>query len=202
MRPPAKSFFSNPSFSLLAASLLAAACSSPKPVAEVNPPPAAAPAVASAAAPVVQGERAPQKPSPPPPPTIENTPMQEPAPVPVQAPPPAVAQTAKPAEPPPDALKQLLESEAKRVEYEQLLAKLAADRDAAAAAVEQREKDLLAFKNFYRARPKLTTSDAEKIQGMGGEERATWAEGQVDAAKTALDAAQKALDDARNNPPN
>ncbi len=194
MRPPAKSFFSNPSFPLVVLSLLAAACSSPKPVASVNPPPAAAPAV--------EAERAPAQPSPPPPRTVENTPVQEPAPVPVEAPQPAVAQTVKPPEPAPDALKQLQDSEAKRVEHEQLLARLSAERDAAAAAVEQRQKDLLAFKNPYLARPKLAESDAEKIQGMGGEARAEWAEGQLDAAKTALDAAQRAYDDAQNNPPN
>jgi hypothetical protein len=108
----------------------------------------------------------------------------------------------KPPQPSPDPLKQLEESEKKRVEYEQLLARLATERDTAAAAVAQREKDLLAFKNPYMARPKLATADSEKIEGMGGAARAEWAQAQVDAAKDALDKAQKAYDDAKNNPPN
>ena len=107
-----------------------------------------------------------------------------------------------PKPPPPDPLKEMQEAEEHRIAHEQELAKLSADRDAAAAAVAQREKDLLAFKNPYLARPKLSTTDAEKIEGMGGEARANWAQDQIDAAKAAEEAAQKALDDANAAPPN
>jgi hypothetical protein len=196
--------FSNRSIQIVALSLLAVACSKPKPVVPDNPPPAAAPAVAA--------EPAPVNPSPAPDAATENAPVKTvastpvavavPVPVPVETPAAAVAQDVKPPQPSPDPLKQLEESEKKRVEYEQLLARLATERDTAAAAVAQREKDLLAFKNPYMARPKLATADSEKIEGMGGAARAEWAQAQVDAAKDALDKAQKAYDDAKNNPPN
>ena len=115
---------------------------------------------------------------------------------------PAVAAASPPTEPPPDPVKQLFESEARRVEYEQKLAGLLAARDAAAADVTQREKDLLAYKNPYLPRPKATAEEAEALKGKGGADRAQWAEAQIADAKAKLEAAQKAYDDARLNPPN
>jgi hypothetical protein len=93
------------------------------------------------------------------------------------------------------------EAEARRGEYEQSLVKLAAARDAAKEAVARCEKDLLAFKNPYLARPKLTGEESTQVQGMNGVERAKWAQDRLAEAQTALEAAQKAYDDAKASPP-
>jgi len=106
-----------------------------------------------------------------------------------------------PPEPAPDPLRVMQDAEARRLDYEQSLARLAAERDAAAELVARREKDLLALKNPYLARPKLAPDEAEEIKGMGGAERVAWAEGRVSDAKAAQEAALKAYDDAKANPP-
>jgi hypothetical protein len=100
-----------------------------------------------------------------------------------------------------DALKQMQEAEARRVEYEQSLVRLAADRDAAKDLLARCNRDLLEFRNPYLPRPKLTPDESAKIQGMNGIDRVKWAEDRVAEAQAALDSAQKAYDDAKSNPP-
>jgi hypothetical protein len=63
------------------------------------------------------------------------------------------------------------------------------------------QKDLLAFRNPYLARPVLTPEESSKTQGLNGAERVQWAEGRVADAIAALETAQKAYDDAKANPP-
>lgn len=116
--------------------------------------------------------------------------------------PPARDPKATPAEAAPDPLKWLQESEARRVEYEQGLAKLATDLETAKASLAGAQKDLLAFRNPYLARPVLTGAQAGEIQGLNGTERVRWAESRVADGIAGVEAAQKAYDDAKANPPN
>lgn len=137
-------------------------------------------------------------------PTVVNPP---PAATPEEIAPP-VAVTAAPAEKPaparalaaPDPVKELFAAEARRVERERTIARLASERDAAAAVVAQRQKDLLALKNPFLPRPQFTFDESTAIKGLGGAARARWAEGRVAEAQALLDAAQKAYDDAKANP--
>jgi hypothetical protein len=100
----------------------------------------------------------------------------------------------------PDPVKSVLAEEARRVEREQLVARLETERDAAAAIVARREKDLLAFKNPFLPRPQLTADESAEIEGLGGAARAKWAERRVAEAKAQLELAQKRYDDAKANP--
>lgn len=99
----------------------------------------------------------------------------------------------------PDPVKELFAEEARRVEREQTLVRLASERDAAAAVVAQRQKDLLALKNPFLPRPQFTPDESTAIKGLGGAARARWAEGRVAEANALLEAAQKAYDDAKAN---
>jgi multidrug efflux pump subunit AcrA (membrane-fusion protein) len=99
-----------------------------------------------------------------------------------------------------DPVKAVLADEEQRVEREQLIARLAAERDAAAAVVLRREKDLLAFKNPFLPRPQLAADEAAEIKGLGGAARARWADRRVADAKAKLEEAQKAYDAAKANP--
>lgn len=99
----------------------------------------------------------------------------------------------------PDPVKELFAGEARRVEREQTIARLASERDAAAAVVAQRQKDLLALKNPFLPRPQFTPEESTEIKGLGGAARARWAEGRVAEANTLLEAAQKAYDSAKAN---
>ena len=78
------------------------------------------------------------------------------APTPAETPLPSVSQpaarTSEPKSPPSDPLKEVQESEARRVEYQRGLVQLAADLEAARALVARSQRDLLAFKNPYLAR--------------------------------------------------
>jgi hypothetical protein len=104
-------------------------------------------------------------------------------------------------EPAPDPVKWLQDREAQRIEYEKSLVQLAADRDAAKDLVARAERDLLAFRNPYLARPVLTPDQASEIQGMNGVDRVKWAEARLADAIAALESAQKAYDDAKASPP-
>ena len=63
------------------------------------------------------------------------------------------------------------------------------------------ERDTLALKNPYLARPVLNKDETAAIQGLNGAERAKWAEARLAEALEALKAAQGAYDDAKANPP-
>jgi hypothetical protein len=108
---------------------------------------------------------------------------------------------APPAEPAPDPLKLLQESENRRIEYEKHLAELASDLESAKALVAQTGRDLLAFRNPYLPRPRLSEAAAAEVGGLNGAERVQWAEKrQADAIATQA-SAQAAYDEAKNNPP-
>ena len=107
-----------------------------------------------------------------------------------------------PSETAPSLLKMMQDAETRRLEYEQSLPRLASERDAAAEVVVRRQKDLLAYKNPFLPRPQLAPDEAEEIKGMGGAERANWAEGRHAEAKALFEAAQKVYDDAKASPPN
>lgn len=127
------------------------------------------------------------------------------APTPAETPLPSVSQpaarTSEPKSPPSDPLKEVQESEARRVEYQRGLVQLAADLEAARALVARSQRDLLAFKNPYLARPNLSPDEAAAIQGLNGVERAKWAETRVADAVANLSSAQAAYDDAKAHPP-
>lgn len=127
------------------------------------------------------------------------------APTPAETPLPSVSQpaarTSEPKSPPSDPLKEVQESEARRVEYQRGLVQLAADLEAAKALVAQSQRDLLAFKNPYLARPNLSPDEATAIQGLNGAERVKWAETRVADAVANVSSAQAAYDDAKANPP-
>jgi hypothetical protein len=156
------------------------------PVQAPSKPPAPPAPVAVARAPRLENE-----------PTPAETPV-TPPPAPVTA---AAGPKSLPPEPAPDPLKWLQETEARRVEYEKSLVQLAADRDTAKDLVARAERDLLAFRNPYLARPVLTPDQAAEIQGMNGIDRVKWAEARLAGAIAALESAQKAYDDAKANPP-
>lgn len=127
------------------------------------------------------------------------------APTPAETPLPSDSQPAarasEPKSPPSDPFKEVQESEARRVEYQRGLVQLAADLEAARALVARSQRDLLAFKNPYLARPNLSPDEAAAIQGLNGVERAKWAEIRVADAVANLSSAQAAYDDAKANPP-
>ncbi len=128
-----------------------------------------------------------------------------PAETPVPPPSPATTAVAPPVSTPaetPDPLKLMQEEEARRQEYEKRLVQLAADRDAARGLVARTERDLLALKNPYLARPALTPNESAAIQGLSGADRVKWAEARLADAMESLKSAQSAYDDAKANPPN
>lgn len=179
---------------------LAIACSSPSRNAPGSAPTEQEPVAST------KPELAPSGPTAPPPvaraaakehiPTPPETPVRTPDAPATRAAAPTPSETA------PDPLTVMQEAETRRLEYEQSLPRLASERDAAAEVVVRRQKDLLAFKNPYLPRPQLAPDEADEIKGMGGAERAKWAEGRLADAKVVLEAAQKAYDDAKASPPN
>ena len=155
-----------------------------RPTAQVEPAPTAepspSPAAATDAPPVVASNAAPAAP-----------------PAPAAAPNP----NAKPADKPADALQWLQDSEARRADYQRRLKESEADLAVANASVADWERTILAFKNPFLPRPKLSPEDAQTIAGMDGAGRLHWAEGRLEDARTARDAKQKAFDDVKANPP-
>jgi hypothetical protein len=111
-------------------------------------------------------------------------------------------QKARPPEAAADSLKWLQESEARKADYESSLAELSGKVETAKSDLATAQKDLLAFRNPYMARPVLTPEEATKTQSLNGAERVQWAESRVATAIAALESAQKAYDDAKANPPN
>ena len=108
---------------------------------------------------------------------------------------------AKPADKPADALQWLQDGEARRADYQRRLKESEASLAVASASVADWERTVLAFKNPFLPRPKLSPEDAETIAGMDGGARLHWAEGRLAEARTGRDSAQKALDDVKANPP-
>ena len=108
-------------------------------------------------------------------PPQSTTVVNEPAVAAPEEPAPPSAAIAAPAEqlPPPTALatpdpvKELFAEEARRVERQQTIARLASERDAAAAVVARRQKDLLALKNPFLPRPQFTPEESTEIKGLG-----------------------------------
>jgi len=136
--------------------------------------------------------------------------QQQPAPSPQETPPtdaqppdaaPAPDPNPKPADKTPDALQWLQDGEARRVDHERRVKEAEANLAIANASVADWERTLLAFKNPFMARPKLSPDDAQMIEGLDGQGRVAWAEGRLAAARSARDAAQKTLADLKANPP-
>lgn len=179
--------------------VVAVACSSPKREIGSDASIAKEPAVSTTSATA--------KPSPPAvaPAAVASAQATDNAPTPAETPLPPdsqpAARTSEPKSPPSDPFKELQESEARRVEYQRGLVQLAADLEAARALVARSQRDLLAFKNPYLARPNLSPDEAAAIQGLNGVERAKWAETRVADAVANLSSAQAAYDDAKANPP-
>lgn len=167
-----------------------------------NEPPAQPPTVVAVPAPVAQAEPAPSI-TPTPVPVAAPTPSAfVPAAIP-PAPPraPAPDPNAKSVEKPVDPLQWLQDSEARRADHQRRLAEAEGELAESAAPVALWERNLLAFKNPFLARPKLAPDDSDTIAGMDGVARVRFAEGRLAEAKAARDAAQKKLDDLKANPP-
>jgi hypothetical protein len=147
------------------------------------------------------------------PPAAAPTPVPTPAPTPIEAPPVASAPTPPPSpapqatpspqqqQPMPDALQWLKDSEARKADYQRRLAEAQTNVESANLAMIAWERNVLAFKNPYLARPKLSPEDSQTIAGMDGIQRVKWAEGRLSDVNAKRDAAQQALDDLKKNPP-
>jgi len=130
-------------------------------------------------------------------------PIATPRPEPAQdtgVPPPATIATPPPSASP-DPLRAMQDSQARREDYERRLTRLQAALENSRADVAKRQKDLLAFKNPFLARPVLAPEETQAIAGMDGADRVKWAEERLAEANAALDAAQKSYDEAKANPP-
>lgn len=122
--------------------------------------------------------------------------------LPAEVPPaPAPDPNAKPAEKPVDALQWMKDGEARRADYQRRLTESEANLAVANASVADWERTVLAFKNPFLPRPKLSPEDAQAIAGMDGGGRLHWAEGRLEDAQTVRDAAQKSFDDVKASPP-
>jgi hypothetical protein len=113
---------------------------------------------------------------------------------------PTPEKTPKPP-PQPDALQWMRDGEARRVDYERRLAEAKSNLEAADLSMATWERNVLAFKNPFLARPQLSPEDSQAIAGMNGTERVRWAEGRLSEVAAKRDAAQKALDNLKANPP-
>ena len=130
----------------------------------------------------------------------------EPAPTPsaTEPPPaPAPAPSAKPQaqQQQPDALQWMRDSEARRSDYQRRLAEAESNLEGANLAMVTWERNVLAFKNPFLARPQLSPEDNDAIAGMDGAARVRWAEARLASVSTARAAAQKTLDELKKNPP-
>ena len=157
--------------------------------------------------------------APAPPPVAAAAPAEEPRPAPpVAAPPVAPADTAPASEPPPslaptavptakpqqqqpDALQWLQDSEARKADHQRRLAEAEGNVASASLSVATWERNVLAFKNPFLARPQLSPEETQAVAGMNGAARVVWAEGRLAAVVAVRDAAQKTLDDLKANPP-
>jgi len=107
----------------------------------------------------------------------------------------------KPVSKPADPVQWLRDSQARQADYTRRVGEAETTKATADAAAQTWERNVLAFKNPFLARPQLSPDDTAAIQGMDGAARVTWAEAKLAAAREARDAAQKALDDLKANPP-
>jgi len=114
---------------------------------------------------------------------------------------PTAAPTAKPQQQQPDALQWMRDSEARKADYQRRLAEGQVNVENATQSVLTWERNVLAFKNPFLARPQLSPEDAQEVAGMNGAARVVWAEGRMAAAVAARVAAQKTLDELKANPP-
>jgi hypothetical protein len=156
---------------------------------------------------------------PPPTPPAATTPAPTPEPTPASAAtvgtpsvaaadaPPASQQgtpppsTAKPQQQQPDALQWMQDSEARRVDYQRRLDEAKVNVESANLSMATWERNVLAFKNPFLARPQLSPEDTQAIAGMDGAARVRWAEGRLSEVSATRDAAQKTLDNLKANPP-
>jgi hypothetical protein len=173
------------------------------------PPPitAAKPAESAPPQPAVPAKPAPEEAAvvPAPAATAQEKPPAEPASTPGTslpgAIPPAPLPDTKASEKPPDALQWLHDSEARKADYKRRVDEAetaVVNTDAAAATW---ERNLLAFKNPFLARPVLAQDDAAAIASMDGAQRVAWADAKLAAARAARDDAKKTLEDLKANPP-
>ena len=156
---------------------------------------AESPQLASTAAPATISTASAAQPSPSPETAPPDTVSPEPEPAAVPDP------DAKPAAKPTDALQWLQDGEARRADYQRRLKESEASLVVANASLADWERTVLAFKNPFLPRPKLSSEDAQAITGMDGGARLHWAEGRLAEARTARDVAQKSFDDVKANPP-
>ena len=153
-------------------------------------PPTSTPAPAPAAAAPVEA-----------PPVTPATAAPESLPSNPPSPAPAPEASPKPQQQQPDALQWMRDSEARRFDYERRMAEAQTNIESANLSMVTWERNVLAFKNPYLARPQLSPEDTQAIAGMNGTERVRWAEGRLSEVSAKRDAAQKTLDDLKKNPP-
>jgi type IV secretory pathway VirB10-like protein len=166
----------------------------PEPVAAVKPSDESKPTPTATPAPDTQAPATPGESAP--------APAVTPAPVAEQATPPAPAAETNPKpQQQPDALQWMKDSEARRVDYERRLDEAKSNLETANLQTAAWERNVLAFKNPFLARPQLSPEDSQAIAGMNGTERVRWAEARLSSVSLARDAAQKALEDLKANPP-
>lgn len=133
-------------------------------------------------------------------PPVEPTPT---APASEPPPPPSPAPAAKPQaqQQQPDALQWMRDSEARKADYQRRLNEAETNLESANLAMVTWERNVLAFKNPFLARPQLSPEDDQAIAGMNGSERVRWAEGRLSSVSAARDTAQKTIDELKKNPP-
>lgn len=101
----------------------------------------------------------------------------------------------------PDPLQAMRDGEARKADYQRRLAEAQAAAQNALTNAETWQRNALAFKNPFLARPQLSPEDSAAIAGMDGAQRVKWSEGKLAEAMAASNAAQKAVDDLKANPP-
>lgn len=101
----------------------------------------------------------------------------------------------------PDPLQAMRDGEARKADYQRRLAEAQATAQNALTNAETWQRNALAFKNPFLARPQLSPEDAAAIAGMDGAQRVTWSDGKLADAMAASNAAQKAVDELKANPP-
>ncbi len=157
-----------------------------------NPPETVAPAAAVEAPPVAPADTAPAVE----PPSTSETSIPG-----TQPPSPTADPAANPQQQQPDALQWMRDSEARKADYQRRLAEAQVNVENAKLSVSTWERNVLAFKNPFLARPKLSPEESQAVAGMDGKARVDWADRQLAATIAMRDAAQKTLDELKANPP-
>jgi hypothetical protein len=93
------------------------------------------------------------------------------------------------------------DAEARRADYQRRLDEAKLKLDNADLAMATWERNVLAFKNPFLARPQLSPEDNDAIAGLDGAARVRWAEARLSQISAQRDTAKKALDDLKANPP-